>query len=611
MELPGRDRDDRFLPEGAHGRVRQRLAGRLRGRPVSALLVHCFDRRTRILPFVFADTRIVPAGVRQVAASLLESGVRDLRIVLQQWSPRVEASSAALSGRRPGLLLLSAMSLHTAPLERVLSDACRIPAAERPLVVCGGPKAIYEAGALFHVRGDPFVSADLACRGEDYVLLEALDRVTADWSEAESLREAFFRARSSGALLDVPGLTFLGEEDGDACELVDTGPQRLVRDLDDLPLGVDALGHVEPPHGRRTLAAAPLGARGVARRAPIVPIELTRGCRLACGYCPIPAYNQRTSRARSGLRVAEEMHAFARLGLRAFFGSDDNFFGDREAAREIVEAVGRYRRDRRGDPAVVWRWGTEATLTDTHRSLDLLPEARGSGMQALWFGLEDLTGTLVAKGQSAAKTQTVFRALQENGILPMPMLIHSDGQPLLAREGLDGLLNQVRFVRRAGGGGLALFHLAPAQGSRDYERHWEEGRAFGSVGGEPVAEFRGDGGYVVASGDPRPWRRQLNLLAGYLAFYNPVELIAGPFRRRRAHLAAMDVVLQLHGLAGLVPTAVASLRWALALRRGPIVKGERPPGAGSGQSSGAAGSSMRRTSPSGGSGGGPKPTFET
>jgi hypothetical protein len=101
VELPFRDRDDRFLPSGAHGAVRSVLSRRLRERPLSAVLVHCFDARTRILPFVFADTRIVPAGVRQVAASLLESGVREVRIVLQQWTPNVARKPfpCAVAGR--------------------------------------------------------------------------------------------------------------------------------------------------------------------------------------------------------------------------------------------------------------------------------------------------------------------------------------------------------------------------------------------------------------------------------------------------------------------------------------------------------------------------------
>lgn len=160
--------------------------------------------------------------------------------------------------------------------------------------------------------------------------------------------------------------------------------------------------------------------------------------------------------------------------------------------------------------------------------------------------------------------------------MPMPMLMHSDGQPLWTRKGLGGLVNQVRFVRGAGGGGLALFHLIPSPGSREYERPFDAGIVIESVGGETVEKWRHDGGHVVASAEPRPWRRQLNLLAGYAAFYNPVELLLGPLRRRRGHLAAMDLAFQAIGIAGLVPTALASLRWALALRRGPVTKATRP-----------------------------------
>lgn len=577
MELPARPAGDRSLAPGAHRRVRSLLRPRLGARPLTAVLFHCFDRRTRLLPFVFADVRMVPAGVRQVAASLLDAGAADVRIVLQQWTPHVRPSEVSLGGRRPDLLLFSAMSLHTEPLERLLADACRIPPRERPLVVCGGPKAIYEAHELFHVARDPSVDADLACRGEEFVFLEALERLTRERGAAESLRDAFLRVRSAGSLDDVPGLTYLDGEGSLAGRLVDTGPQRLLDDLDELPMAVAAYERLEPPHGNRALAPRPLSLARAVRRAPIASLEITRGCRLTCDYCPIPAYNQKGFRQKSGRRVAEEMHALARVGLRAFFGTDDNFFDRRPAAREILETVARYRHDRRGDRTVVWRWGTEATLTDTHRCLDLLPAARASGMQALWFGIEDLTATLVRKGQSPTKTETVFRELQANAILPMPMLMHSDGQPLSTRGSLAGLLQQVRFVRRCGGGALALFHHTPALGTRSYEGAFEKGLVFERVGRDRVEPWRFDGGHVVSGGEPAPWRRQLNLLAGYAAFYNPLQLLLGPLRRPRRQLVPMDVGLQLIGMAGLVPTALAGIRWARALRRGPIERSASAP----------------------------------
>lgn len=540
------------------------------------MIFHAFDPRTRLLPFVFADRRLVPAGVRQVAASLLDAGAADVRIVLQQWSPRVLPSRAGLGGRRPDLLLFGAMSIHAAPLESLLADAGTIPERERPLVVCGGPRAIYEPETAFRAGGDPAASADLVCRGEDFVLLEALERLAAERGRTETLRETFLRVRAAGALADVPGLAFVDPASDDRPGLVDTGPQRLLADLDELPETVGCYERLEPPHRSTALASRPLPLARAASLAPFVSIELTRGCRLSCDYCPIPAYNQRSFRRKSGDRVAREMHAFGKAGLRLFFGTDDNFFDDRDGAAEIVETVARHRHDHRGDRAVVWRWGTEATLTDTHRCLDLVPSARASGMQALWFGIEDLTGSLVRKGQSAEKTETVFRALLAEGIMPMPMLIHSDGQPLVSRGSLAGLLNQVRFVRRAGGGGLALFHLGPHAGSRHIDAALAGGRVLASAGGEPVEPRHFDGSHVVETSEARPWRRQLHLLAGYAAFYNPLELLLGPFRRRRAHLAGMDLALQLAGMAGLVPTAAEGLRWARALRRGPMVRAGLP-----------------------------------
>ena len=44
---------------------------------------------------------------------------------------------------------------------------------------------------------------------------------------------------------------------------------------------------------------------------------------------------------------------------------------------------------------------------------DHLPLVRESGCRALWLGVEDLTATLVKKGQSADKTAEAFHALRE------------------------------------------------------------------------------------------------------------------------------------------------------------------------------------------------------
>ena len=75
---------------------------------------------------------------------------------------------------------------------------------------------------------------------------------------------------------------------------------------------------------------------------------------------------------------------------------------------------------------------------------------RAAGMRALWMGVEDLTGTLVKKGQDLDKTHHVFTELRRRGIQPMPMMMHHDGQPLYTRGSHYGLLNQTHLLRKAG-----------------------------------------------------------------------------------------------------------------------------------------------------------------
>ena len=55
------------------------------------------------------------------------------------------------------------------------------------------------------------------------------------------------------------------------------------------------------------------------------------------------------------------------------------------------------------------RWYTEVTVHDTLQMKDHLPLVRESGCRALWLGVEDMTATLVNKGQSVDKTTEAFR----------------------------------------------------------------------------------------------------------------------------------------------------------------------------------------------------------
>ncbi|MCH8271251.1 MAG: radical SAM protein, partial [Planctomycetes bacterium] len=200
---------------------------------------------------------------------------------------------------------------------------------------------------------------------------------------------------------------------------------------------------LERPHRGPGLKSQPLPASRVRRYSPIGSLSISHGCKFNCDYCPIPAYNQRTYRHKSGERIVAEMRQLReQLGIRFFFSTDDNFFNNRPAVEQMFETMSRATIAGRPLRKAV-RWGTEATEFDTWKNRDLLRPARRSGLRAVWLGIEDLTSTLIKKGQSVNKTTDLFALMNKIGICPMPMMMHHDGQPLFTRGSLYGLLNQV------------------------------------------------------------------------------------------------------------------------------------------------------------------------
>ena len=570
MELPRRARGDELCRPGELIGLRGRLRVLASRHDLTSVIACAFDHRTRMLPFTYADTRMAPAGVRAIGSALADAGFPKTRIVLQQWNPRFRPSEMRLDGRLPDLFLVSSMQIHTAACHALIRDACRIDATHRPLIIVGGPKTVYEPWDVFGAdERDPW-GADVAVTGEEFVLLSLLERLLDLRGRDEPLRAAFLRARDAGLLDDIPGLVYARTgSTGAPEELVDTGIQRLVGSLDELPHPALAFRLLEPPSRRTTLQSRALAPEQVRRHSPIAALVLTFGCKFNCSYCPIPAYNQRQHRVKSGARVADE---FVRLhreyGLRYFFGADDNFFNHKQHTLDIVETLARTEID--GVPIRKrLRWGTEVKVHDTLQLRDHLATVRTAGVRALWLGVEDMTATLVNKGQSVDKTTEAFRLLRRHGICPMPMMMHHDEQPLFTRRGDYGLLNQIGLLRKAGAISLQVLMITPATGSRFYEGAYRAGRVYASAGGRPVEPYMLDANYVVASEHPQPWRKQLNIMAAYLYFYNPLRfLFAVMLPKSKLYFA--DAFVQLVGMWGLTRTIRRTFGWAMCLLRGDI-----------------------------------------
>jgi radical SAM superfamily enzyme YgiQ (UPF0313 family) len=569
MELPSRPKHDRYTPAGRYNELERHLRGNPAAADIPTLVCYAFDYRTRLGPFLSADTRLLTAGPRAVAAALHEAGFTKTRIVLRQWNRNFRVSEARFDGEIPQMLMVSSMQIHSASAYEMIADAHKL-GEDRPFILAGGAKAIYEPWDFFGVDGEGKYSADVAVTGEEFVILELLDRIMESRANGEHIRKTFHRLRRSGLLDDIPGLVFReGDEKAPLGRLINTGIQRMVQDLDELPHPITSLGLLEPPHRRRTLSAQPLRIDKIHRFAGMISLVTTHGCKFHCPYCPIPAYNQFTFRYKGPDRLREEIQLLAeRTGIHAFFGTDDNFFNNRETVEDIFTAMSKGTVHGKPFRDQIF-FGTEATEFDVFKNQDLLPVCREGGLRAIWFGIEDMTAELVKKGQSPEKTKKLFELLNGYGICPMPMMMHHDGQPLASRGNLYGLLNQVNFLRKSGSVSVQVTILIPSVGSKGYEEPYKKGMVIAQAGKHKLEDYHYDGNHLIATEDPRPWRKQLNLFLAYGSFYNPLNFLRA-IARWKDPLWSYRVLYQVYGMVGLVKSVATGWGWLRSLWSGPI-----------------------------------------
>jgi len=538
MELPRREPGDVFVAAGAYGRLVEELRAAPSTSSWSPVIASAFDHRTRVMPFRWIDTRVVPCGARSVAGSLLGCGFDRTRVVLGQWNPRFSPTATVAAGHPIDILLISSMGLHAADAYRMIRDAHQL-GEDRPLILVGGPKAIYEPEDCFglppEVIGD---GADVAVTGEVFVLLELL-RVLADEAAAGEHPLSVFR-----------------------------------QDLDQLPMPLTGYSRIEPPgRRRRTLRPRPWPMEKVRRKAFLATLEITHGCRFNCDFCPIPAYQQRTWRHKSPERIADEMKQLGEeMHYRNFFGTDDNFFNDRDSAEAILEAMAASNVDGRPFSEMV-HFTTEATEFDVFKNRDLLPLAREAGMRTIFFGIEDLSAKLINKGQTLDKTRFLFAEMRKHAVAPYAMMIHHDDQPLWSRDPERlGALNQARRLFELGAVGYHTTYITPSMGARNVETMFGSGNVFASVGGVNVPEAFFDGNHIIATRHRRPWVRQVQLWLCYLSFYNPLNLARTMLKDLRQKYFRRRFKWQLIGGSMIPAHILKTLPWAVKLAFGKVTK---------------------------------------
>jgi radical SAM superfamily enzyme YgiQ (UPF0313 family) len=562
---------DWFLAPGFHRELERKLAGRPECEDVATGVFCGFDYRTRLGPFLYVDLELPPAGVLTVGASLVASGFKRTRVVLQQWSPNIRPSQSVIDGRKLEMVLVSGMQMHSAPMYELMADAHAV-GADRPLILAGGPKAMHQPWDMFI----PGAGADVVVTGEVSVFLQLADRLLDYRGRSGTMRQAFERARRDNSLLDLPGLVYRVDDGGPEIELVDTGKQLLLRDLDELPDPVLGYTVLEPWHKKPYMAARPMPTNEVRKHATLVPILTTQGCRFGCPYCPIPDNNHRSFRHKSPERLRWEIqHLAEHLGMTRFFGTDDNMFNNEQVVSDIFAEMCKGKVHGKPFSKTIF-FGTEATLHDVYRSKDILSLCRKGGLRAIWFGIEDMTGDLVKKGQSAEKVAELFPLMRRWGVWPMPMLMHYEGQPFYTRGNLQGIANQVSYLEKCGAGSVQITFLTPAVGTKMYDKPFNDGCVARRIGKLEIEDRFYDGQHVVACDPKVAFRHQMNLLGAYVAFYNPINFVKKAVRFRNP-MNLYDTLLQYFGMAGWVRSVWRMREWLWNLWLRPITPYDSPP----------------------------------
>ncbi len=158
----------------------------------------------------------------------------------------------------------------------------------------------------------------------------------------------------------------------------------------------------------------------------------------------------------------------------------------------------------------------------------------------------------------------------------MPMMMHHDGQPLASKGNLYGLLNQVNYLRKSGSVSVQVTILTPSVGSKGYEEPYEKGMVIGQAGQRKLEDYHYDGNHCIATEDPNPWHKQLNIYLAYASFYNPLNFVRA-IANWKDPLWTYRVMYQAYGMAGLVRSVAQGWGWLSSLYRGPVEKLQEVP----------------------------------
>jgi radical SAM superfamily enzyme YgiQ (UPF0313 family) len=181
-----------------------------------------------------------------------------------------------------------------------------------------------------------------------------------------------------------------------------------------LPVFLEALregrrGLVEYRGGKPDLSTSPIPRFDLLKLEDYITlgIQTSRGCPYACEFCNVSSLFGRKARFKSSSQFLAELEAVYQLGWRGeIFICDDNFIGDKEHARELLNSMIPWMEER-GYPFSFWA----QTSVDLGQDLEMIDLLTAANFHTIFIGVETPEEEALA---AAHKYQNLKHSLVES-----------------------------------------------------------------------------------------------------------------------------------------------------------------------------------------------------
>ncbi|MFC1474539.1 B12-binding domain-containing radical SAM protein [bacterium] len=197
--------------------------------------------------------------------------------------------------------------------------------------------------------------------------------------------------------------------------------------------------------------------------------QASRGCPAACNFCSITRAFGQKYRHRSAENVVDEILANRRPGQDILFFHDDNFVGDKDYAKELLEEM--IRRD--AVPAAGWHSQMRADVAEDPELLDLI---KRTNCIAATFGFESVnprTLEYMKKGQTVEDIKKCIEAMHALDVFVIGFFV------LGSDEDDTGTIHEtLDFAKTSGVDFAGFMPLTPFPGTPLYKELDDQGRIF-------------------------------------------------------------------------------------------------------------------------------------